>query len=93
MFMTISAINIIPVTEARSMLGDLSDQVKGEQYVILTKKGKAKAALVDVMYLQSLEQKLRQLLGKTFIQSSVVPYTRDFSDEEIREWQKEDSLS
>lgn len=90
--MKISATNIIPVSKARSKLGDLADFVKGESYVVLTKDGSPKAALVDVNYLAKLEEEVEKTYQKTFIDPKLLPYTRKFTPNEIAEWLKEDSL-
>lgn len=87
-----SPLNIIPVTKARIKLGDLTEKVQGENYVVLTKSGNPKAALVDINYLTKLQKAVRQIYQKTFIDPKLLPFTREFSDEEIREWTKEDTL-
>lgn len=89
--MKVSAANIIPVTKARSKLGDLAESVRGESYVVLTKDGSPKAALVDVNYLTKLEEMAEKTYQKTFINPKLLPYTRKFTTEEIAEWLKEDS--
>lgn len=90
--MNIQPANIIPITQARSKLGDLADSVSMNRYIILTKGGNPKAALVDIAYLTKLQNDLKRLYQKTYIDPALVPYTREFSDEEIREWLKEDTL-
>ena len=90
--MNISADNIIPITEARSKLGNLAYVVTGENYFILTKGGNPKAALVDVQYLAKLQNTVKKLYQKTFIDPSLLPFTREFTDKEISEWLKEDTL-
>lgn len=90
--MKLSASQIIPITEARTKLGDLTDQLNGEDYIILTKGGSAKAALVDINYLEKLQEEIAKLYQKTFIDLKLLPYTREFSDEEIQTWLKEDQL-
>lgn len=90
--MSISAGNIIPVTKARAKLGDLADSVRGDNYIVLTKAGSAKAAIVDINYLTKLEKEVQQVYRKTFIDPKFFPYTRDFSKEEMDEWLKEDAL-
>lgn len=84
--------NIVPITKARGKLGDLAEKVKGEKYVILTKGGKPEAALVDVEYLVKLEEEVAKIYRKTFIDPKFLPLTREFTDKEIAEWQKEDEL-
>lgn len=90
--MDVSVSNIIPITKARGKLGDLAEKVSGAQYIILTKDGNPKAALVDVDYLSSLEEEIKLLYQKTFIEPKLLRYTREFSKKEIKEWLKEDSL-
>ncbi|MBF8250226.1 MAG: hypothetical protein HW400_827 [Candidatus Levybacteria bacterium] len=84
--------NIIPITKARSKLGNLADKVSKENYIILTKDGSPKVALVDIQYLTGLENKVKQAYKKTFIDTKLLKYTREFSDEEIKEWEEEDIL-
>lgn len=84
--------NIIPITKARSNLGNLAEKVAKENYIILTKDGSPKAALVDISYLMNLEKQVRKAYGKTFIDPKLLKYTREFTDKEIKEWAKEDSL-
>lgn len=90
--MNVSITNIIPITDARERLGDLTEKVKKENVVILTKGGKPKAALVDIDYLTKLQNDVKKLYQKTFIDPTLLPYTREFSDIEIDEWKKEDTL-
>lgn len=90
--MTISSAPIIPITQARSRLGDLAEQVSQDQYIILTKGGVAKAALVDIAYLTKLQNDLKRLYQKTYIDPNLLPFTREFSDEEIDEWRVEDQF-
>lgn len=90
--MTTSLSNIIPVTKARSKLGDLAEKVSGENYIVLTKGGSPKAAIVDISYLNKLQQEIRNIYQKTFIDPALKKYTREFSDKEIGEWQKQDQL-
>ncbi|OGH22176.1 MAG: hypothetical protein A3F31_05245 [Candidatus Levybacteria bacterium RIFCSPHIGHO2_12_FULL_38_12] len=90
--MNISSSNIIPVTEARNKLGNLTEKVSGEQYIVLTKGGSPKAALVDLEYLTKLEKEVKRIYQKTFIDKKLLSYTREFSDTEIAAWEKEDAL-
>lgn len=90
--MNISPNNIIPITKARGKLGDLADKVRGENYVVFTKGGNPKAALVDIDYLTKLQKEIKNIYQKTFIDPKFLKYTREFSEEEIQEWLKEDSL-
>lgn len=91
-YMRVSAANIIPVTKARGKLGDLAENVSGENYIVLTKDGSPKAALVDIRYLTRLEEVAEKTYQKTFIDPKLLPYTRTFSDKEIKQWLKEDEL-
>lgn len=84
--------NIIPITQARSKLGDLAEGVSGEDYVILTKGGLPEAVIVDYNYIQDLEARVRKIYANTFIDPKLVKYTRIFSDKEVKEWVKEDQL-
>ena len=83
---------IIPITKARGKIGNLAEKVSGENYIILTKGGEPKAALVDVSYLNKLESTVKKFYKKTFIDPKLMKYTREFSDEEIEGWLKEDEL-
>src|SRR3989344_4301864 len=49
--------NIIPITEARAKLDDLIDQAKGNNFFVISRQGKAKAALVDIDFLMDYEVK------------------------------------
>ncbi len=82
----------IPITEARTRISELTKSVEGDTYVVLTKGGKPKAALVDIAYLQRLQNDLSKLYKKTYIDPVLLPITRQFSDSEIQEWEKEDQL-
>lgn len=90
--MNISASNIIPITQARSKLGDLAGRVSGDNYIVLTKGGSPQAALVDIDYLMRLQKDVEKMYKKTFIDPKLLPYTREFSDKEIKEWEEEDRL-
>lgn len=91
LIMSISPANIIPITVARSKLGDLAEMVQKEEYIILTKGGSPKAALVDIEYLLKLQKEVRKIYQKTFIDPKLIPLTREFSQAEISEWEKEDA--
>jgi len=90
--MNINQANIYPVSQARNLFTKLVDDVKKAKAFFVTKKGKVKAALVDIDYLQKMQKDLSILYKKTFIDKNLLPYTREFSDEEIKEWQDEDKL-
>src|SRR3989344_7865121 len=69
--------------------------IKSEEEVnkiVLTKDGSPKAALVGISYLSNLEEQVRKIYRKTFIDKKLLKYTREFTDEEIKEWEKEDTL-
>ena len=85
-------INIIPITKVRSNLSSLTQKVKGEKYIVLTKGGTPRAALVDISYLTKLEDEVKKIYGKTFIDPSLLPLTRQFTKKETEKWQKEDRL-
>ncbi|MEK7550957.1 MAG: type II toxin-antitoxin system Phd/YefM family antitoxin [Patescibacteria group bacterium] len=85
-------INIIPITQARSRLGNLAQQAIASNYFVLTKGGNPPVALVDLSYLKNLEETVKKIYQKTFIDPKLNKYTRAFSDQEINEWQKEDQL-
>lgn len=84
--------NILPITEAREKIGKLADKVSGEDYIVLTKSGKPKAALVDINYLDKLQKEVKKIYQKTYIDPKLLKYTREFTDEEIEEWLKEDAF-
>ena len=86
-------INVVPITRARSNLSSLTQKVKGEKYVVLTKGGSPRAALVDIKYLTKLEDEVKKIYGKTFIDPSLLPLTRQFSKKEIEKWRQEDKLA
>lgn len=83
---------ILPITKARGKLGDLANQVQGDNYIILTKSGSPKAALVDIAYLTRLQNDLSKLYKKTFISLNLLPFTREFTDTEIAAWEADDVL-
>jgi len=90
--MKVDAANIIPITKARSKLGDLAEKVADDSYIVLTKDGSPKAALVDISYLTKLENEVNRLYKKTFIDPKLLPYSREFTNQEIQEWKRQDSL-
>ena len=90
--MNLGTFPIIPITQARGRLGDLAEKVTDDQYIILTKSGVAKAALVDIVYLTKLQNDLKKLYQKTYIDPALLPYTREFTDKEIEKWLAEDQL-
>lgn len=84
--------NIIPITKARSRLGDLADLAVASNYYVLTKGGSPAVALVDFAYFKKIEDAVKSMYQKTFIDPKLDKYTRVFSDQEIEEWQKGDQL-
>lgn len=50
--------NIIPITAARAKLDDLVTDARGSNFFVISRKGKAAAALIDVNYIMELEKKL-----------------------------------
>lgn len=91
--MNVTVNSIVPVTEARARLGDLTEEVSGNKYIILTKGGEPKAAIVDVDYLANLEEAVGKIYQKTFIDPKLLAFIRDFTDGEISEWLREDKLN
>ena len=85
-------INVVPITRARSNLSSLTRKVKGEKYIVLTKGGTPRAALVDIKYLTKLEDEVKKIYGKTFIDPTILPLTREFTKKEIEKWREEDKL-
>ena len=83
---------IIPVTEARPILGSLLDTLDPDNVIGLTKGGKVMGVVISPNYLNMLQNNTRKVLSKTFIDETTSPYIRDFTDEEIKEWLKEDAL-
>lgn len=84
--------NIVPITKARGRLGDLASLAVASNYFVLTKGGNPSVALVDFAYLKKLEETVKQIAQKTFIDPKLDKFTRIFSDKEIAEWQSEDQL-
>jgi len=83
---------IIPISEARSSLSKLVSLAKGDNFFLLTRGGKPKAALVDIDYLEGLVAELKSLYQKTYINPKLLPLTRKFSGSEIKQWEEEDQL-
>jgi prevent-host-death family protein len=82
--------NILPVSQARNTISDLVENPSSP--TILTKRGRAKAVLLDIKYWQQLNSLIDQLTQKTFIDPSLLPFTRKFSDQEIKTLQQGDQL-
>jgi len=87
-----NSLNIIPITKARSRLGDLADMAIANNYFVLTKGGEPSVALVDFNYLKKMEDFVKLVYQKTYIDPKLEKYTREFTTQEIEEWQKEDQL-
>lgn len=90
--MDLQLANIIPITQARNKLGNLAEQAIASNYFVLTKGSNPPVALVDLSYLINLEETVKNIYQKTFIDPKLDKYTRLFSDKEIDEWSKEDLL-
>ena len=90
--MDINQDNIYPVSQARSKFSKLIDQVGKSKIILVTKKGKVKVALIDFGYLQKIKKDLESIYKKTFIDRKLLPFSRNFTDQEIKEWSKEDVL-
>lgn len=83
----------IPVTEARGRLSDLIEEAQENKWFFLTKRGRPKVVLVGVTLWTKINQEIQKFTQKTFIAPKVLPFTRLFSDKEIKRWLKEDKLS
>lgn len=83
---------IIPVTEARPILGSLLNTLEPANIIGLTRGGRVMGVIVSPNYLDMLQAKAKKVLSKTYIDETTSPYIRDFTDEEINEWLKEDAL-
>lgn len=83
---------IIPITKARGQLTKLTQSLPQQEYIILTKGGEPAAALVDYTYLERLRQEVSKYSKKTFIDPTLLPQTREFSDKEIAGWLEADTL-
>lgn len=83
---------IIPVTEARNNLSKLVEEAEEDKWFFFTKGGKPKVVLVGVDLWVKINQELEKFIQKTFISPETLPFTRVFSDKEIKRWLKEDQL-
>lgn len=88
--MGIPSYTVIPVSEVRTNLSSLLDKAKKDNYVIITKGGRVQAAIVDINYLTKLQQDLSKIYSKTYIDPKLLPRTREFSNQEIDLWLKEE---
>lgn len=77
---------------ARNKLSDLTEAVRDEEFIILTKEGVPRAALVDIAYLSKLQERLQKIHKKTYIDPQLFPLTREFSDQETLEWERQNSV-
>lgn len=84
---------IISLTEARSNLSKLVKETERDKLFFLTKGGKPKVVLVGINLWSKINRDVRRFTQKTFITPQVLPFTRDFSDKEIKRWLKEDKLT
>lgn len=50
--------NIIPITKARIQLDDLVDDANGNNFFVISKQGKATAAIINVDYLMEMQKKI-----------------------------------
>ena len=92
MQMTAVTDNLIPVSDARGKLGKLVNLVGKKGSFVFTQRGNPKAVLVDVKLWNKLIKRLSDLYQKTYIDPKLVSYTREFTDQEISQWLKEDQL-
>ncbi len=91
--MNLQVADIVSITEARERLGQLARKVSGEKYFVFTKGGEPEVALVDIRYLNQLEETVKKVYQKTYIDPQLLDYTREFSDKEISAWLEEDKLN
>jgi len=54
MSLTVSLDQIIPFSQARANLANLIDKVRGQYFLVLTRRQKPKVALIDTDYLATL---------------------------------------
>jgi len=54
MALNIALDRIIPLTQARARLSEIVEQTRGDQFWVLTRRGRPRVALVDVEYLDQL---------------------------------------
>lgn len=84
---------IIPISDARSQLSDLISGLDVNDSYVVTRRGRPEAVLVDYDFWQQFLKQREDFITQTFLDSRYTPFTRDFSDEEISQWQKEDQLT
>ena len=68
--MTLSAADVIPMTQARSHLSDLADQVKAGSEKIITKNGESYVALIDARKLDYYHQLERERMHLILIEDA-----------------------
>jgi len=54
MMLKVALDRIIPLTEARARLSEIVEQTSGDQFWVLTRRGRPRVAVVDVEYLDRL---------------------------------------
>jgi prevent-host-death family protein len=54
MTLNIALERVIPLTEARARLSEIVEQTSGDQFWVLTRRGRPRVAVVDVEYLDQL---------------------------------------
>jgi len=80
----------IPITDARNKIGRLTDRLDKTKSVLLTKRGRPQAILIGIDYWNRIAKQLDLLTQKTFINKKLMPFTREFGSQEIKEWLEED---
>lgn len=85
--------DIFSITQAREKLGRLAQKASGQKYFVFTVGGEPEVALVDVNYLNKLEETVKKIYQKTYIDPRMLENTREFSNKEISEWLEEDRLN
>lgn len=91
--MNLQIADILSITEAREKLGRLAERAFGQKYFVLTVGGEPEVALVDINYLNKLEETVKKIYQKTYIDPRLMEYTREFSGKETSEWLEEDKLN
>ena len=54
MTLNIALDRIIPLTQVRTRLSEIVEQTRGDQFWVLTRRGRPRVAIVDVEYLDQL---------------------------------------
>ena len=82
------ATNTIPSTEARAKFRELLEEVdEGKSRIIITKKGRAKAALISIDELEGWEETLDILANREEVES-IRKGLADLSASEVISWPK-----